>query len=332
MTATISQYVYPSQLTPVIVASDANYSGTYFNGINNNGVGATLTITGTAEVDSVILNVGDRVLFWQQTNAYENGIYIVKVAGGSETVYVRSDDFQSIEQIKPGYNVAVMQGSTYAGMVLTTKGPQIQFVGVDDIVFVSASEVGPYRTFLNDELKIEHPNPAYHTTFHMADTAASNSKLDLDLEGTTRAVTLGGNIFTNSFLSFNGSVTTTGDIETDGAVNLGGTVTTVGAFATNQATTINTFGASLCNTAAYSNALSALKVLYIRTPTADITQPYVYAFPGITANSVITANINSPSTSEHITRIEPATDQITFHFSGAPGAGSWLTIIAIAVP
>src|SRR3990167_800169 len=99
MTTTISQTVFSPWLTPVRLTSTSNIAGTYNNGPNNNGVGATLTIAASSlTIDSVVCEVGDRVLLQTQTNTYEQGIYIVKTID-TTVVLQRSADQQSLEQL-----------------------------------------------------------------------------------------------------------------------------------------------------------------------------------------------------------------------------------------
>ena len=92
MTTTYSQTVLSPWLTPVRLVSTSNISGTYYNGPNNNGVGATLTVAASSlTVDSVACAVGDRLLLQVQTNTYEQGIYVVSSIG-STVVLTRTDD------------------------------------------------------------------------------------------------------------------------------------------------------------------------------------------------------------------------------------------------
>lgn len=126
--------VYPC-LTPVRLASTSNISGTYNNGPNNNGVGATLTIAASSlTIDSVACAVGDRVLLQTQTNTNEQGVYVVNSIG-STVVLQRSADLQSQEQLKAGLNVAVAAGSVNAGNFYTLVEPLPNKLGVDALVF-----------------------------------------------------------------------------------------------------------------------------------------------------------------------------------------------------
>ena len=70
------------------LATTADLSATYNNGTL--GVGATLTATsgGALSIDSVTPNVADRILVKDQTDASENGIYVVTTVGASETAFV----------------------------------------------------------------------------------------------------------------------------------------------------------------------------------------------------------------------------------------------------
>jgi len=135
MTTSQSQYVISPWLTPVRLVSTSNVAGTYYNGPNNNGVGATLTIAATSlTIDSVVANVGDRILLQDQTAAFQNGIYIV-LSIGATVVLQRAEDMQNIEQMKAGFYIFVGAGSVQAGDAFTLIEPLPQNIGVDAITF-----------------------------------------------------------------------------------------------------------------------------------------------------------------------------------------------------
>lgn len=136
MTVTNSQYNFYPVLTPVRLVSQVNIAGTYFNGQINNGVGATLTTTSSlTAIDSVTLNVNDRVLLEAQTNKNENGIYIV-TSIGTVTVLTRSADFQNIEQLKVGQFVTAGAGTVLAGSLWVLVEPLPARFGIDNINFI----------------------------------------------------------------------------------------------------------------------------------------------------------------------------------------------------
>jgi len=142
MTTTLSQTVFSPWLTPVRLVSTSNISGTYYNGPNNNGVGATLTVAASSlTIDSVLCALGDRVLLHTQTSTYQQGIYIVKSIG-STVVLERSEDQQSLEQLKAGEYVAVGAGSVNAGNFYTLVEPLPQVIGVDAMVFNADPSAG----------------------------------------------------------------------------------------------------------------------------------------------------------------------------------------------
>jgi len=100
---------------PVYVESPdsaGNLNATYNNGTA--GVGATLTNAGTQvalTIDGVLMTVGKRVLIYNQTNGFENGVYTVTVVGDGSTNWVltRATDADSYG---PGPD-ALDQGSTF---------------------------------------------------------------------------------------------------------------------------------------------------------------------------------------------------------------------------
>lgn len=142
MTTSLSQTVFSPWLTPVRLASTSNVAGTYYNGPNNNGVGATLTVAASSlTVDSVVAAVGDRILLQTQTNTNEQGIYIVESIG-STVVLQRAADQQSVAQLKPGEYVAVGAGSVNAGNFYTLVEPLPQVLGVDAVVFNADPSAG----------------------------------------------------------------------------------------------------------------------------------------------------------------------------------------------
>lgn len=137
MATSLSQTVFSPWLTPVRLVSTSNIAGTYSNGPNNNGVGATLTIAATSlTIDSVACAVGDRVLLQTQTNTWEQGIYIVKEIDAT-VVLERSSDQQSTEQMKSGQYTVAGAGTVNAGSFFTLVEPLPNRIGVDSINFMA---------------------------------------------------------------------------------------------------------------------------------------------------------------------------------------------------
>lgn len=140
-----------AQLAAVRLVAATNQSGTYSNGVSNNGIGATFTYaTGALTIDSVVVQLRDYVLLAGQTNGYENGIYQCTQQGatGVAAILTRRGDFQCIEQINTGQYVPVSAGAVYGGSMWTTVEPLPAAIGVpvtanlNDINFSTITATG----------------------------------------------------------------------------------------------------------------------------------------------------------------------------------------------
>jgi hypothetical protein len=134
------------QLTSVRLVSDVNLSGIYFNGSLNNGIGATLIAPSNSllNIDGVNVDIGDRILLPDQTNSFENGIYVVNYPGSSTAPWIleRSPDFQSLEQLKLGQYFSVNAGNTFAGNIYVLVEPLPTAIGSGQINFVNVTTGG----------------------------------------------------------------------------------------------------------------------------------------------------------------------------------------------
>jgi hypothetical protein len=98
---------------------------------------ANITLSGTQTVDGVSLSVGDRVLVKNQTDAEDNGVYVV-----ASSTWSRSTDANSDAEVTAGFAVWVNEGTTNAdsGWVLTTNDPIT--VGTTELTFTQFSGAG----------------------------------------------------------------------------------------------------------------------------------------------------------------------------------------------
>jgi hypothetical protein len=129
-----------------------NLNATYNNG--SAGVGATLTNAGSLGAftpDGVVASVSDRILIYNQTNQFENGVYTVTVLGDASTAWVltRASDADTYALKSPnglgeGDAFFVSSGATGAGetYVCNTSGT-ITF-GTTAITFVQVSATQIY--------------------------------------------------------------------------------------------------------------------------------------------------------------------------------------------
>ena len=139
----------------VHAATTAPTSGVYVAGTTGadggTGVGATLTAPSNARlvVDGHTLNTGERVLYWQNTDATTNGVYYVTDQGSASTKWVltRADfaDNQIAGEIAFGKYVFVETGSTYANKIFkltsTGTGPSGSIIiGTENISFALSTE------------------------------------------------------------------------------------------------------------------------------------------------------------------------------------------------
>jgi len=202
MTTTFSQTVFSPWLTPVRLASTSNIAGTYYNGPNNNGVGATLTVAASSlTIDSVACQVGDRVLLHTQTTTYQQGIYVVKSIA-STVVLERAEDQQSIEQMKPGEYVAVGAGSVNAGNFYTLVEPIPQAIGVDAIVFNADPSAGG--------VSFSGPASTANALVVFSDTAGN-------IKAASTTTTLGQALNITGALGVSGAITSTAGPITSGS-------------------------------------------------------------------------------------------------------------------
>lgn len=106
---------------------------------------SNITLSGEAPdvVDGISLSANDRVLVKEQTDASENGIYMVQTLGtGSNGTWVRSGDADTSAKVTPGLFTFVEAGLTYdnAGFVLGTDAPIV--LGTTELNFVQFSGAG----------------------------------------------------------------------------------------------------------------------------------------------------------------------------------------------
>ena len=97
-----------------------------------------ITLEGTQTVDGVVLVAGDRVLVKNQTNATQNGIYVVG------TPWTRAIDADVNGELTAGSFTFVEEG-TYnndSGWVISTNGEIV--IGTDDIAWTQFSGTGAY--------------------------------------------------------------------------------------------------------------------------------------------------------------------------------------------
>ena len=148
----------------VVAATTTNLSATYDNGTL--GVGATLTFgTAVTTLDGVTLTDGDRILVKDQTNAFENGIYVRT----SSTVWTRTVDADTASDLTGGAFVFVEQGTANAdnGYVFTHEGtPTLGSTALTVGQFSGAGQItaGAALSKTGNQLDVEVDNSSIEIT------------------------------------------------------------------------------------------------------------------------------------------------------------------------
>jgi hypothetical protein len=132
--------------------SVGNLTATYNNGTA--GVGATLTNTGTLAAfapDGVTAQLGDRILVYNQTNQFENGVYTVTTVGSGSVAWVltRATDADSYGVKSPtslgqGDAFFVTSGNTGAGETYVCNTIGTITFGTTAITFAQISSAQVY--------------------------------------------------------------------------------------------------------------------------------------------------------------------------------------------
>lgn len=130
-----------------------NLVATYNNGTA--GVSATLTNAGTLAAfvpDGVTASISDRILVYSQTNAYENGVYVVSTVGNGSTAWVltRAADadtygVKSPTELGGGDAFFVTSGNTGAGETYICNNPSVIIFGSTAITFAQISSAQVYQ-------------------------------------------------------------------------------------------------------------------------------------------------------------------------------------------
>ena len=205
---------------PVFVESPntaGNLNATYNQpGGPGDGVGATLTNAGTQvalTLDGVLMTVGKRVLIYNQTNQFENGIYTVTVVGTGSTNWVltRATDADTYSPFSPtslgqGDAFFVTNGDTGAGETYICNTVGTIVFGTTNITFAQISSAQVYSAGTGLTLT--------NTTFSITNTAVTAGSYGLAASVPTIAVNAQGQITSasNTAIAINGNQITSGTV------------------------------------------------------------------------------------------------------------------------
>ena len=225
---------------PVYVESPdtaGNLNATYNNGTA--GVGATLTNAGTQvalTIDGVLMTVGKRVLIYNQTNQFENGVYTVTTVGDGSTNWVltRATDADSYgagpDALDQGSTFYVQAGATGAGELYTCTTVGTITFGTTAITFsqIGATQIYSAGTGLT----------LSGTVFSISNTAVSAGAYGSGSSVPTYTVNAQGQLTAaaNVSISINGNQITSGTV---GSAYISGSYTGITGVGTLTAGTWN---------------------------------------------------------------------------------------------
>ena len=215
-----------------------NGTGLSINSRANSGVGATLTNAGANAalvVDGVLMTVGKRVLVYNQTNAYENGVYSVTTVGDGSTPWVmtRASDSnrygpKSTSELDIGDYFFVQAGNTGAGesYVLTSPNGTIIF-GTTNIAFTQFSDSVVYTANTSAGLsligtvfnaKVDNNTTAFDGGGNIVVKASANLTTPNIGAATGTSLSVTGNITGGNILFDGGAVSGTGNVVAGNAI------------------------------------------------------------------------------------------------------------------
>jgi hypothetical protein len=159
---------------------------TYYNGDSNDGLGATIKLSGALfSMDGNSVNLGDRVLvgFPTAPNNIMNGIYLcTQVYTGSPlflpSILTRAGDMQCKAQLLAGSFSLITEGVINAGAYGMVRGPLPDILGVSALYFSYTNSITTSlsnRQVLTGDLTLIYSSP----TYQFLDPGAANRDVTL---------------------------------------------------------------------------------------------------------------------------------------------------------
>jgi hypothetical protein len=258
------------------------------------GVGATLTNAGTQAalvIDGITMVVADRVLIYNQTNAFENGVYTVTNVGSISTNWVltRATDADTYgvgnpNKLGQGDAFFVTSGNTGAGETYICNTVGTITFGTTNITFAQISSVQVYSAGTGLNLT--------NLAFSIANTAVTAAQYGNDGAVGQFTVNAQGQLTNAANVSINASSISVGTLANGRttADSANGASTIVlrdanGSFNANviTATTVNATSGNFTNITGNAVALTAINASNITSGTLDNART-----TGNTANSAST--------------------------------------------
>ena len=215
-------------------------------GASGGGEGATLTNAGTQAaltLDSIAVAEGDRVLIKNQTDAMENGVYVVTTVGSASVNWVltRASDFDNspTTEVSPGTFFFVEEGTTQADNGYVISNDSAISIGSSDIIFSQFSGAGQITagaglTKSGNTLNVVGTADRITVNTDNVDIAATYvGQATITTLGTISTGTWQGTVIAGAYGG-------TGVDNSGKTITLGGNLTTAGAYNTTLTATANT--------------------------------------------------------------------------------------------
>ena len=236
---------------------------------------AEITLSNTQTIDNIPLSVDDRVLVKNQSNAINNGIYLVKSSS-----WVRAADMNDPGEVSGGTFVFVEEGSVNSdsGFVVTSNGSLT--IGSDEIVWTLFSTSGTLiagnglskngytlevNVATNGGIEISADNLQLKSS--VAGSGLTLTDGVLDVVGTTDRITANANsIDIASTYVGQSSITTLGTVTT-GTWNADVISGQYGGTGVNNSGKTITLGGNLTTSGAYATTLTVTNTTNVTLPT-----------------------------------------------------------------
>lgn len=319
------------------ITTFTNGTGLSIAGVVNAGVGATLTNAGAKaalQIDGVTLSVSNRVLVYNQANAFENGVYTVTTVGtpdpgGTDWVLTRALDEDkykpdSTTGMGQGDYFFVQEGATGAGesYVLTTNNPII--VGTTNLTFTQFSSSQVYSAGTGLTLS--------GTQFSITNTGVAANTYGSASSVPTIAVNAQGQITSasNTSIAINANQITSGSIQNsqlqNSAITVNSTSISLGGSATITAVNPNalTIGTGLSGSS-YDGS-SNITIAISNTGVAAATYGSASSVPTIAVNAqgqiTSASNTSIAIDANQITTGTIGSSLISGSYTGITGVGT----------
>lgn len=137
VTLSVDNGFHRTVLYATTASTPGNIPGTYFNGPNNDGIGATFTCTGSSvDIDGNGTSVNNTYAIKDQTNQLQNGLYVASSITGGHLIFTRLANFNNASNISNGDVIHVLRGATQAGSIFYQTS-NVTAVGTSPITFAN---------------------------------------------------------------------------------------------------------------------------------------------------------------------------------------------------